>query len=404
MHVGEFVDGALMFRQRGKHVSLVQHDPLDFPYWEYHELIAINCFPCRLVPFFAFSFSRQYCFCYHFSQGNDNFAVVVVTSQHVPQLYWQFFRDLIDNFDASPTQVTPECRYTLLLSLIGSWRTISEGEIFIQSSSEIRYVAIDRGLVYFGYFNPFAVIDCLCDPLELWRNVIRGYRIRVVGKSANVVSYATFGLTSLTCPFPYRNGIVLATSDGDPRVARGDCRIVGYVVDKRPPSDGRFVNTLWVSTRPRFDPAVMGKQLAARAAKFSKLMDSLIGISLIRDPYSDALLLPFTADETMRQIPPQEMEGWLTLTDWKMFEQPVTVTHWRTTKRVRKPLRGFFLSILPQTLLETKSEQQLIVCADFVREVMEKSPGDRHFLAVLARHEQIIQRRLRTIRSSRGRE
>jgi hypothetical protein len=253
----------------------------------------------------------------------------------------------------------------------------------------------------FGYFNPFAVIDCLCDPLELWRNVIRGHIIRVVGKSPKVVGYAAFGLASLTCPFPYRNGIVLATSDSDPRVARGDfgdCRIVGYVVEKRPPSDNRFVDTLWVSSSPRFDPAVLGERLATRAMKFAKFMDSLIGASLLRDPYSDALLLPFSADETLRQIPKQEMDGWLTVTDLRMFEQTVTVTDWRTKTRVRRSLRGFFLSILPQRLLETKSEQQLVMCADFVKEIMENSPGDRHFLAVLARHRQIIQRRLRTLR------
>jgi hypothetical protein len=395
--MGEFIDGACLFRSRSGTLTLVQYDPSDFPFWEHHELLAISCFPPHPLAFFVFTLSHHTCYCYNFLRGRDEYSIVTITSQPLPHLYWTFFQAVIEDFNNSPRTVTPECRFTLIVTLLRSWRFTTEDEIFVQSSSETSYITVDRRLTCFCNFNPFSVIDCQVDPIDLWHIVATGRRVRVVGQSPKLVAYAAFGLASLTCPFPYRNGILLATSEHDPRLRDGSyegAAIVGYAVEHRPPDDCIFAATIWVSSTPRFDAEVMGQKLTARFNQFSKLMDFIFGVQLFQDPYAGILLTSITDYRTMRQVPTHEMNGWITVGDLRMFEQTLTAKHWRTATKINNHMRSFFLSTRPNNLIQSKSCEQLIVCGRFVDQLIPQCRNDRHYQAVLKRHRHLIKKRL----------
>jgi hypothetical protein len=399
--MGEFVDGACLFRSRFGAMTLVQFEPADFPFWDHHELLAISCFPPRPLTFFVFTLSHYTCYCYNFLSGREEYSIVTITSQQMPHLYWTFFQAVIEDFKSSSWTVSPECRFTLIVTLLKSWRYTTENEIFVQSSSETNYITVDRRLTCFCNFNPYSVIDCQVNPIDLWHMVVTGRRIRVVGKSPKLVAYAAFGLASLTCPFPYRNGILLATTEHDPRVKHGvygGAAIVGYAVDDRPPDDPRFEATIWVSATPRFDADVMGERLTARFTKFSRLMDSIFGVQLFHDPYAGVLLISITDYRTLRHVPAQDMNGWITVSDLRMFEETMTAKHWRTKTKMRKQLRSFFLSTRPNNLIQNRSTDQLITCRKFVDELIPQCRDDRHYHAVLKRHRHLIRKRLRQLR------
>jgi hypothetical protein len=378
-------------------MTLVQFEPPDFPFWADQELLAISCFPPCPLAFFVFTLSHHTCYCYNFLCGHDEYSIVTITSQPIPHLYWTFFQAVIGDFTSS---VTPECRFMLIVTLLRSWHFITEDEIFVQSSSEMSYITVDHRLTCFCNFNPFSVIDCQVDPIDLWHMVVTGRRIRIVGQSPKLVAYAAFGLASLTCPFPYRNGMLLAISKHDPRLKSGvyeGAAIVGYPVEHRPPDDCRFAATIWVSSTPRFDAEVMGETLTARFGKFSKLMDLIFGVQLCQDPYAGVLLASITDYRTMRQVPANEMNEWITISNLRMFEHTMTAKHWRTATKIRDHMRSFFLSTRPNNLIQSKSCDQLVICGKFIDELIPQCTNDRHYQAVLKRHRHLIRKRLRQL-------
>jgi hypothetical protein len=322
-----FIDAALFFCQQSGHVRLLRHDPENFSFWEYHELLAVNAFPDSLTPFYAFNFDDHLCFCHSFQVKSDTFTIVVITSQFFPDLYWAFFKALVSDFEQSPDPVTPECRFLIISSLLKSWRIANGNQIFVQSSSDLQYVTLDAKLACFANFNPFRVLDPGCGLLPLWVHVVGGHPIRVVGRSAETVAYAVFGLASLTFPFPYRNKVVLAATNRDPRILAGDfadCSIIGFVTARRPADDGRFAASFSVSAGGAADPGQLQRELRPKSLQFVRLMEAILAAQLSQDPYSDYLQLPFTDPAVIRSIPERDMRGLISGDELRDFEATAT--------------------------------------------------------------------------------
>jgi hypothetical protein len=400
MSTSEFIDGAILFRQQSGFVRLVQHDPDDFRFWEYHELLVVNAFPQSFSPFYSFTFDNHLCFCHSFHFQSNLFAIIVITRQFYPELYWTFFRSIIRDFDQSPDPVTPECRFLLISSLLKSWRISNGNQIFVQSSSDLQYITVDTKLSCFSGFNPLRVIDSLCNPVHLWIHILSGHPIRVIGKSPANVAYAVFGLASLTFPFPYRNKIVLAASDLDPRLSANaflDCAIVGYATTRKQLEDSRFAETISVSESGGMEPDALQHVLEPKFLQFARLMETILTSQLELDPYSDYLQLPFTTPEVMRYIPEKEMMGLVSIESLKEFEATETAKRWRSARRLTPHLREFFLSVRPEEVIETKTPAQVVECEKLVNHLMEKNALDEHFMAVLQRHKHLIHRRFRAV-------
>jgi hypothetical protein len=398
MAVGSFVDASLLFRQQSGLVRLLRHDPDEFSFLEHLELLASNAFPASIPSFFSFNFDDRLCFCHSFQIKSDAFSIIAITSQFYPELYWHFFKSLIRDFEQSPEPVTPECRFLLISSLLKSWHLTDGNQIFVQSSSDLQYVTLDTKLSCFSYFNPLRVIDSACTPLQLWTHVVSGHPLRVIGRSPEMVAYAVFGLASLTFPFPYRNRIVMAASETDPRILAGGfegCAIVAYATTRKQADDPRFAETLVAASSGALDPELLQKDLKSRFKGFAKLMERLLAAQLANDPYGDYLKLSFTETAVIRQVPEKEVKKIMSIEMLKEFEVTGTARQWRESKSMIPILRDFFLSISPAQVINTKTPEQLVECEKLVDLLMRHYSLDEHFTAVLQRHRHLIRRRLR---------
>jgi hypothetical protein len=228
--------------------------------------------------------------------------------------------------------------------------------------------------------------------------ILTGQPIRVIGSSPEVVAYAVFGLASLTFPFPYRNRIILAASESDPRILKErfeNAAIVGYTTNGKVTADPRFTETITVSRAGGGNPSVLEQELTPRFTRFARLMETILEAQLAHDPYSDYLQLPFADPAVIRQVPEREMRGLISLQQLQKFEATETAKRWRARRRITSHLRNFFLSVDGREVIDTKTPDQLRECEGLVATLLETYALDEHFVAVLKRHRHLIRRRLR---------
>jgi hypothetical protein len=141
----------------------------------------------------------------------------------------------------------------------------------------------------------------------------------------------------------------------------------------------------------------MWDQVIDMFTRLAELISIISGEQLRLDPYSDALLLPLTADEVLRRVPPKHSAGWITMGELRNFDESQTMKEWRRQRRINPETRGIFLSHLPEAALANKSPHQLAKCREYVAELEQEFAGDRHMQAVLKRHRHFIRKRLRDL-------
>lgn len=364
------------------------------------QIILVNSFPNNIgsSSVYAFTTQTRICYTYNFTYKETPYSIILVSELSCPLIFLKYLQEMKVSIESNVERnndIDPEARMTLIWSTIQSWHFIDKCEAVVTFSSVPFHAILNLS---FSQFSPFNYFSADTDYFFIWRSVLTGKRILILANGATPknITYATFGLASLSGIFPYREKILLSQNSQDPRLS-----------DKEAISDYKIICTQEIPiccTNSDFDVIIsiqvnkaqndICKQLIqARNQRLHDIVSFFLNRNLIVDPYSDFLEKDFAEDYT-DMITPQTMQKIMDEEQFQEFVHTKTFKSWRRNNIFNDEFRDIFLSTLPEIPLVNKTKEELYKCVNFLDIIKEHYSSDVHVISVIKRHKKIIKRLL----------
>lgn len=379
---------------------LDHYEPQTWDICDQLQIILVNAFPNKVDSGQIYSFTTQSrtCYAYNFIYETVPYSIILVSAINCPLIYLKFLHDMkktIENNSNKSNNIDPEARMTLIWSTIQSWHFIDNNEAVVTFSSSPFHAILNLS---YSQFSPFNYFSTDIDYLYIWRSLLTGKRILAVGNGATPkqLTYATFGLASLTGFFPYREKILLCQNSQDPRLFDREA-LLDYKIVCAPefPNCCRsddFDAVLQIQIN-KAQVDIFKQLIQARNQRLYDIVSFYLSRNLIVDPYSDFLEKDF-AEDYCEMITPQTMQKIMDEKQFQEFVHSTSFRMWRKSNIFNDEFRDIFLSTLPENVLVKKSETDLKKCLSFLSSIKEHYSYDIHVLSVIKRHKKIIKRLL----------
>jgi hypothetical protein len=333
---------------------------------------------------FCFNTPSSNCFSWAFIYQSKPSAIVIATSSFYPSLFIEFLTAVSDSFADSGGQSDPLCRFGFVQSLLLSWSSPNAKSLIV--TYPLASFTIDLAVLRVANTS-FGLAPVLPHVEEIWRSLITGESILIIGSTPGIATATALAALSLLGPLPYKDLILLYTEQADPRFHEL-CRYKLVAT-----TDEDFVKlpfrTVIYANQASSEP--VGNVLAEYGAKSCRYYGTLLGLmdfKLMTNPYFDILELPINVREflTAPDVDPELLSE---------IQHTATFRKWRLKKSARDQSRAAFLSVTPDDAIEMMSPTQYRKAFGHVRTVAKLYQADRHLVSVLRIHMRILKRKFK---------
>lgn len=364
------------------------------------QYILVNAFPNKKdsSPIYAFTTQSRICYAYNFVYKTIPYSIILISQINCPLIYLKFLQDMKRSIEINTTEtndIDPEARMTLIWSTIKSWHFIDKNEAVVTFSSSPFHAILSLS---YNQFSPFNYFNTDIDYLYIWRSLLTGRRILIIsnGTTPKQMTFAAFGLASLTSFFPYREKILLCQNSQDPRLSDREA-LLDYKIICSPEFPNCCTSDDFDAVLPiqinKVQSDIFKQLIQARNQRLYDIVSFFLSRNLITDPYSDFLEKDF-AEDYSEMISPQMMQTIMDEKQFQDFTHTITFRTWRKNNIFNDEFRDTFLSILPEIALVNKSEEELKKCSSFLDTIKQQYPFDIHIISVIKRHKKLIKRLL----------
>ncbi|KAK8893555.1 hypothetical protein M9Y10_021978 [Tritrichomonas musculus] len=349
---------------------------------------------------YAFTTQSNTCYVFNFVYDSIPYSIVLLSSIRCPLIFLKFLQDMRKTIENSKinneeNKIEPMVRMTLIWSILQSWHFIDKNEAVVTFSSTPFHAILSSS---YSQFSPFNFFSADTNYLQVWRTLLTGGRILIVsnGATPKQMTYATFGIASLSSEFPFSEKILLCQNSQDPRLFDREL-IKEYKIICAPempncfnPDDYDVTLQIQMNKLP-ID--AFQKIIQARNKRLYDIVSYLIQTNLISDPYSNFLEKDI-CDEYKAIINPETMEKILNDKQFYDFTHSGTFKSWRKDNLFNDEFRDAFLSTQPEVALVNKTEEELLKCSSFIDIIKNHYSFDIHMVSVCKRHKKLIKRLL----------
>ena len=369
---------------------------------EYQSVIA-NAFPyerCTATHVYAFTIEERICYSWTFRFEEETHAIVLVGRVPAPHLYLNFLRDMADSVAEQKRVIDPDVLLTLVTSIMSSWHFMENGnEVLVQYSQKPFVVELGSPRRWLRQFKPYQHFELLFDFIGLWKALMTGERILIVGpkEKPEVQTTVMFGVCGMCGAIPYREKVMLMPNCGDPRNMEdlSDYKVVvtsSKYLQKNCADTFAVVAEVGEALEPENDLAA--EDINSRNVKLESIICFLLKIHLGMDPYSDVLKKPYVTDDLRQQMSEKTMKYVLDVDQLFKFQALKSAQMWRDSMLWKSDFRDKFLSMQPDEALGNKTREELLICRDALDEVEKRFPGDLLMTLNIKKHRKYLKQKL----------
>ena len=406
MASSEFLDGAFLFVDQSSMKSAVKIVPDGYDLGVAYQSVIANAFPydrCTTTLVYAFTIEKHICYSWTFRFGEDMYSIVLVGRIRTPDLYLNFLRDMANSVAEQKRVIEPEVLLTLVASLISSWHFMESGnEVLVQYSKKPFVVELGPERLWLRRFKPYQCFPILFDFVAVWKALMTGERILIVGRSdrPEMLTTAFFGVLAMCRAIPYHERVALIPNHADPRNIEelASCKVIAASAEYVKNCDlGQFsvIAKLGDNMEPENDLA--DEDIEKRNNKLESIICFLLKINLGMDPYSDILKKPFITDDLRKQMSDKTMQYVLDVDQLFQFQEMYSTQEWRKSMLWKSDFRDKFLSMQPDEALDNKTVDELRICQNALKDMEVKFAGDRLMDINIRKHRKYLEKKLRCV-------
>ena len=384
----------LNYYSRQKGPSVIKKIPENIDFQKQKNTFLTCCFPETHSDnsIYAFSISKYLVFVYSFSFNAEIYSIAFGSRQCFASLFLDFLKDVSKTFKK---EQAPEERFTFICDLLSKWKyQYSKKDIKVYFSKEHFHKDVDFEMTFYMRFNPAELIGNEQVLNDIWKTIIKGGCVLLVGYDAEQVSSAVFSILSLFAPIHYADSILLYTGLGDQRfmdIINGSkkWKIVGTTNQIAAERCTQFDMIVKLPKKKISSKEDIRGAIQKKNNRLMKRCEFQLNKSLEIDPYFDILNLPLSDKQINDIVNGTEFSA----DDLKTFMKSASFTEWRKSIIFRSQFRECFLSYIPESIIN-RPEDQLKKMLEQLDKISTKFVGDDHVLAVIQQHIKFIKKKL----------
>jgi hypothetical protein len=322
------------------------------------------------------------CHSWVFTENGVPYSIVVVSTIRIPHVFLKLLGDarLTLSYERDPEE-----KLRSIAVYLGAWR-MSNGDsalVYMTPCGRFRTDSVMDDTL--KAFDPTICVGRAYDLKGLWRVVIAGQPVLVVGRTAQSVSNTVLSIASLVRPFVYFDGMLPFTCPADARWRQAVCfdglpqwRIVGIVADAEKMVTSSFTVVRVPASRTGVSGSIrkeLKEWTKALQSRLEKAMDAV----RLRNPFSDNL-------NAELDLGTDGLPGGLTESALRGFLASETFRRWRRDGADVWEVREALLASIPAAVSASLPPDEQRAAGYIARQWRRAFRGDRHVLAVLARY------------------
>lgn len=390
-----FESVALFEKQSQDCGAIIDQFPKEFDLGADIEIIKTLSFPGKmkesLSTIHVFNTENYYCHSWAFYFNEKEYSIVIITSAFRPCLYTNFLDAVRKSFqeDNDSDQL---CRYGFVCSLLQSWTLDDDSNLI--ANYPIQSFSINLNEVE-NWTQSFDVSPMSTFIEHVWKSIVSGSGILIIGDTAEIASNAVLASLSLIEPLRYLDPILIYTKRGDPRfdeILSGSTnyKIVGTTETELPFIKTQFELVARIPDQYFAPCPELQEQFQQKTVRLFSVIMGTMNHCLMTDPYYDILEKPITQiTATSTSIP-------LTKSFFDELQRTNTFIKWRKRKIIRDQLRAAFLSVPPEEAIDGIDDNSLEKAKEELQRIYNSFEGDEHFRTVLKIHMKQVSKRIRS--------
>jgi hypothetical protein len=348
---------------------------------------------------YTFNTSTHFFYSLYFHAGLASYTIAVASRHPFAAFFHDFIAKVLHEFASNPDCASdPYNRFSFMCSIVGPWIGRPCPERLLVSLPTIEYDWLFQTEdTTFDSFDPLRFF-LKSDLADLWDCLFTGKPILVLCADTKRTAEAIFAAMSLLSPLAFVQPICLWLTVTDPRfvdivVGESELAIAGSDCGNLEKNVDYFRRVFRVRDIVGQDGEVVGK-LRMRMRRSLGVAKYWLDNSLVYDMYYDVLersLCPPDLEEELRQYRKYDLPN---SDQFRMWETTLSFRKWRKERDCGPQFRDALLSSSPDELFRGKTNEQLLVIRNKIKELRRQFARDQHVLCVLKRHSAILHRML----------
>ena len=383
----QYFDACCLLQFTHQGASVIQQYPKEYTFIQRKKPFLICSFPEKMnnKSIYSFNINRFLCFVWAFEYHGNLYSIVVI-SHHC---FASFFLDFLTLSSIKYANMSPTKRFTIILRLLSKWSLNQNTNQIKLFFPELSFnITLNLKDSFYMRFDPTIYLGTSYKQLnKLWKTLIAGKGLLIVGDDPLIVSNAVYSALSLIAPIKFTDQYLLFTKLGDQRfcdivdIGEKKWKIVGTTNQLALERCKQFETVIKVGKKHKPQPKLV-EMLNKQTSGLVKYFEYFFDKNLAKDPFADFIGLPLSDSQVDEIV----SHSCLSKEEFLSFQETQSFKDWRTNFAARREFREVFLSFSPEKTLENRPIEQLIIIENCLKKLKQKFIKDEHFLAVCKKY------------------